>query len=97
MQLAWEQLASNLNSLVRQHDVFVQLEFEDVLRLLSRSVETDQGTAAASRTAAAAGAEAAAADLEWAATPGWQDWTAVDPGPNPPAQQVAANRVVRWG
>lgn len=35
-QLAWEQLSSNLHSLVQQHDVFVQLEFEDVLRLFSR-------------------------------------------------------------
>lgn len=100
MQLAWEQLASNLNSLVRQHDVFVQLEFEDVLRLLSRSVETAQGTAASSQAAppaAAAGAEAAAADVEWAAAAGWQDWPAAGPGSNPPAQQAVPNRVVLWG
>lgn len=52
-QLAWEQLSSNLHSLVQQHDVFVQLELEDVLRLFRGPEDTS--------TAAAAGAEGDAA------------------------------------
>lgn len=57
-QLAWEQLTSNLHSLVQQQGVFVQLEFEDVLRLFSRP---DAQPAAAAGDTSQAGSSAAGA------------------------------------
>lgn len=80
-QLAWEQLSSNLHSLVQQHDVFVQLEFEDVLRLFSRqdvlagrqqqpaAASSTAGTAAAGSSLAEGASGGAAAGVDWAAQP----------------------------
>ncbi|KAF8071092.1 RHD3 [Scenedesmus sp. PABB004] len=59
-QLAWEHLASNLGSLVRQHAVFVELELEDVLRLCGGEEQQQQATDGAAADGGAGGDAAAA-------------------------------------
>lgn len=103
-QLAWEQLSSNLHSLVQQHDVFVQLEFEDVLRLFSRQdvlagrqqpadASSTAGTAAAgSSSAGGASGGAAAAVMAEAGELVAEAAAGVDWAAQPPADVVVEAR-----
>lgn len=107
-QLAWEQLSSNLHSLVQQHDVFVQLEFEDVLRLFSRQdvlagrqqlpadarASSTAGTAAAGRSPAGGALGVAEAAAAVAAEAGELEAEAVAgvDWAQPPADVVVENR-----